>query len=87
MHPQFNGINLYTIEQAQQFDPPAHVRILNLHGSWLVLFGKRLAFTDDADLLGLLCEAGQAAPHVFSSDSAAAEFLDDHAEGFASMSC
>ncbi|WP_157670195.1 hypothetical protein [Chitinibacter sp. GC72] len=87
MSIQFNGVNLYTIAQACEFDPPLHARILNLGGDWLVLFGKKLAFTDDADLVGILYETGQTAPVAFSSKTAAADFLDQHAQRFASVSC
>jgi hypothetical protein len=87
MSIQFNGVNLYTIAQARELDPKAHARILNLGGDWLILLGKKMAFTDDADLLGIIYEAGQAGPVAFNSKTAAADYLDPHAQSFASVSC
>ncbi|MGL6041012.1 MAG: hypothetical protein ACRC01_07415 [Deefgea sp.] len=84
---QFNGINLYTLAQVRSHEPKLHARILNIAGEWMVLFGKRMAFTDDADLVGILHEANLLAPQTFANKRAAADFLDAHTDIFASVSC
>ncbi|WP_288841547.1 hypothetical protein [uncultured Deefgea sp.] len=84
---QFQGINLYTLPEARDQAPQLHARIVEVHGDWLILFGKKMAFTDDADLVAMLREANQTTPSIFSSKTAAADFLDLHASAFASISC
>lgn len=84
---QFQGIHLYTLPEARDYTPQLHARIVEVHGDWLILFGKKMAFTDDADLVAILCEANQSAPQRFASKTAAADFLDLHASAFASISC
>lgn len=84
---QYNGINLYTLAQAQSSEPKLHARILNIAGNWLVLFGQKMAFTDDADLIGILHEANLLTPQTFASKRDAADFLDQHTAAFASVPC
>ena len=87
MSLQYNGINLYTLAQAQSHEPKLHARILHVAGDWLVLFGQKMAFTDDADVVGILHEANLLAPQTFASKREAADFLDQHTAAFASVSC
>ncbi|QLG88973.1 hypothetical protein HQ393_12400 [Chitinibacter bivalviorum] len=87
MTVQFNGIKLFTLDQARQHEPRLHARIVNISGNWLVLFGQKMAFTDDADLVAILYEQGHESPIAFDSKTAAADLLDPHAAAFASVSC
>lgn len=87
MFLQYNGINLYTLAQARSHEPRLHARILNIAGEWMILFGRKMAFTDDADLVGILHEANLLLPQTFVNQRAAADFLDAHTERFASVSC
>ena len=84
---QYNGINLYTLAQVQGYEPKLHARILNINGEWLVLFGQKMAFTDDADLTGILHETNLLTPQAFATKRDAADFLDQHTAAFASVSC
>ncbi|MBM5572942.1 MULTISPECIES: hypothetical protein [Deefgea] len=84
---QYNGIPLYTLAQVQGYQPQLHARILQVAGEWLVLFGNKIAFTDDADLVGILHEANLFSPQVFASKREAADFLDQYTSSFASVSC
>ncbi|MBM5573489.1 hypothetical protein [Deefgea sp. CFH1-16] len=52
MAMKFNGINLYTLAPILSQEPKRHAQILNIAGEWMVLLGKKMALTDDADLLG-----------------------------------
>jgi len=87
MSLQYNGIDLYTLTQVQGCEPKLHARILNIAGEWMVLFGRKMAFTDDADLVGILHEANLFTPQVFASKREAADFLDQYTSSFASVSC
>jgi hypothetical protein len=87
MTKQYMGITLYTLAQAHDSEPKLHARIVNIEGSWLILFGKKIAFTDDADLVGILHESSDETPIAFNSKTAAADYLDQHSSSFASVSC
>lgn len=83
----YNGISLYTLAQVRSHQPQLHARILNIAGEWMILLGKKMAFTDDADLVALLHEEQMLVPLTFASKRDAADFLDQHTQLFASVSC